>query len=435
MTVAIRSLATQITKWSAEADPRLNRLLCYIDSRPEQVLSRSLATTDFADVQVWAWPDADLAGDIFSTKSTGGRWIELVGKDGRCMPLSWACRRQGATAGHTQEADTLSLAQCLREEALSLQTFVQEVLRKPVPFVVKDNNSACSQAIRKGYLPTLRYRKRTQRASVVQFHEALEERDAEQSEDGQVTLEHSATKSHKGDVFTKYMLPATCREGLGRLGVTQRRTRLAGGAARVLESRKEYRRQRRRRTRGALRLRPRVPLTYLLQQHRLTARLTTHLNSSSKQGATSHDNANDDASTQQQQQPHSSPPSHVSNSSRSSSTTASQATDQQQRQVQESGRSSRAAAALEGSVLGCRSSLGEGSSGHEEVGGVWRTTARCTKVVDVSLSQTIVKGRLQILRLIFHSCHHLQLSPLLPSLSSLCRRCRRRREVHAQDDD
>merc|ERR1712032_260033 len=52
LTVAIQRLATQITKWSAEADRRLNRLFCYIHSHPEQVLSGSLATTDLADIAV-----------------------------------------------------------------------------------------------------------------------------------------------------------------------------------------------------------------------------------------------------------------------------------------------------------------------------------------------------------------------------------------------
>ena len=233
LTVAIQRLATQITKWSAEADRRLCRLFCYIDSHPHQVLSGSLATTDLADIAVHAWPDADLAGDVFSTKSTSGRWIELAGKDGRAMPLSWACRRQGATAGHTQEAETVSLAQCLREEALSLQTLVQDVLRKPVPLVVSEDNTACIQAVRKGYSPTLRHLKRTQRVSVAQLHETFQERGAEQDGDGPVSLVHAETKTHKGDLFTKYMAPAPFNDALGRLGVRNRRTKLAGGAARV----------------------------------------------------------------------------------------------------------------------------------------------------------------------------------------------------------
>ena len=145
----------------------------------------------------------------------------------------------------------MSLAQCLREEALSLQTLVQEVLRKPVPLVVNEDNSACIQAIRKGYSPTLRNLKRTQRVSVAQLHETFEERNAEDSGDGPVSLVHAETKSHKGDVFTKYMPPAPYNEALGRLGVRNRRTRLAGGAARVLDVDGSRRYRRRRNMRNA----------------------------------------------------------------------------------------------------------------------------------------------------------------------------------------
>ena len=127
----------------------------------------------------------------------------------------------------------VSLAQCLREEALSLQTLVQDVLRKPVPLVVNEDNQACIQAIKKGYSPTLRHLKRTQRVSVAQLHETFEERGSEHEGDGPVTLRHADTKQHKGDVFTKYMSPAPYKEALGRLGVTTRRKRVAGGAARV----------------------------------------------------------------------------------------------------------------------------------------------------------------------------------------------------------
>ena len=162
-----------------------------------------------------------------------GRWIELAGREGRFMQLSWACKRQGATAGHTQEAETVSLASCLKEEALALQTLVQTILRRPVPLIVKEDNSACIQAVRKGYSPTLRHLKRTQRISLGDLHETFEGRNAEGSEDGPVKLEHADTKTHKGDVFTKYMSPMAFREAVSRLGVMPRCARIAGAPARA----------------------------------------------------------------------------------------------------------------------------------------------------------------------------------------------------------
>ena len=125
----------------------------------------------------------------------------------------------------------MSLAQCLREEALSLQELIQAVLRRAVPLVVKEDNTACIQAVRKGYSPTLRHLKRTQRISLGELHEAFEEQGADDGSSGSVTLEHAETKTHKGDVFTKYMSPAAFREAVARLGVMPRCARVAGAPA------------------------------------------------------------------------------------------------------------------------------------------------------------------------------------------------------------
>ena len=62
LSVAIQRLATQITKWSGEADRRLHRLYCYLHSTPDNVLTGSLAHSDLEHLVVQAWPDADLAG-------------------------------------------------------------------------------------------------------------------------------------------------------------------------------------------------------------------------------------------------------------------------------------------------------------------------------------------------------------------------------------
>ena len=137
------------------------------------------------------------------------------------MPLTWACRRQGATSAHTQEAETVSLAHCMREDALPLQDLVQLLLRKPVALVVKEDNTACIQAVRKGYSPALRSMPRTQRVSLGDLHETFQEQQAQRLSDGPVLLQHQETKQHKGDVFTKYLDPTNYNDALRRLGVSR----------------------------------------------------------------------------------------------------------------------------------------------------------------------------------------------------------------------
>ena len=78
------------------------------------MLTGSLCETDFAGLQAIAWPDADLNGDLMTSKSTSGFFLELAGQDGRGMPIAWGTKRQGSTSSHTCEAETVSLSTVLR---------------------------------------------------------------------------------------------------------------------------------------------------------------------------------------------------------------------------------------------------------------------------------------------------------------------------------
>ena len=117
----------------------------------QQVLSGVLCTTDLESLNIDCWPDADLCGDVFSTKSTSGRFIELSGREGRGMPLTWAARRQGSTSKHTQEAETVSLSTCVHEDGIPIQNLVSMILGVPVPMTIHEDNTSAITAIRKGY--------------------------------------------------------------------------------------------------------------------------------------------------------------------------------------------------------------------------------------------------------------------------------------------
>ena len=74
------------------------------------MLRGELSTEDLEHLTLDTWVDSDLAGDVFSSKSTSGRFIELSGLAGRSMPLTWAAQQQGGTAKHTQDAEVVSMA-------------------------------------------------------------------------------------------------------------------------------------------------------------------------------------------------------------------------------------------------------------------------------------------------------------------------------------
>ena len=92
--VAIQRLAAQVSKWSAECDRRLDRPVDYMASNGNLVLAGSLGEHDLDAIELVLWPDADLNGDEFHTKSTSGCFLELAGAEGRSMPMAWGARKQ-----------------------------------------------------------------------------------------------------------------------------------------------------------------------------------------------------------------------------------------------------------------------------------------------------------------------------------------------------
>ena len=105
----ITSLASQICRWSVEADRRLHRIYEFLSKSLDLVLTGSLSVADRDVCKIRAYADSDLGGDVWSPKSTTGYWVEVQGADGRSFPLSWAARFQGSSSTHTCESETVSL--------------------------------------------------------------------------------------------------------------------------------------------------------------------------------------------------------------------------------------------------------------------------------------------------------------------------------------
>ena len=100
-----------------------------------------LATKDKDQVVIKAWPDADLNGDWSHSKSTSGRFIELVGANSRGFPLMWACHKQTATSLCTAESETVSLKDCMKADAIAIQELFALILTRPVDMQVFEDNT------------------------------------------------------------------------------------------------------------------------------------------------------------------------------------------------------------------------------------------------------------------------------------------------------
>ena len=112
----------------------------------------SLDVRDKESFKLIMSPDADLAGDFETTKSTSGLWIELQSADGkRCWPIAWRSNRQSSTASSTCEAETISMATALKSEALPLLELFSEAMNRRVMLECREDNTQCISAVGTGY--------------------------------------------------------------------------------------------------------------------------------------------------------------------------------------------------------------------------------------------------------------------------------------------
>ena len=155
-------------------------------------------------------PDVDLAGDLETTKSTSGLWIEMQSADGkRCWPIAWRSKRQGSTASSTFEAETISMATALKSEALPLLGLFSEALGRTVTLECREDNTQRISAVKTGYSAALRHLPRTERIAVSVVSETFATDDCR--------TVYQEPSLHRGNVFTKRLVPALFEIAIERL--------------------------------------------------------------------------------------------------------------------------------------------------------------------------------------------------------------------------
>ena len=217
--VVISRLSSQISRWTKDSDRRLLRVYSYLQNALDIKLRGSMSTADAESIKLVAWPDADLNGDVHDTKSTSGFYLEMVGSDGRGMPLAWGAKKQGSTAVHTAEAEIVSMSMCVRNELLPMQLLMEKIFQRPIHCEVMEDNAAAIVAVTKGYSPTMRHLSRTQRVSLGSLHEIFENKPAEN--EGSITLVKAETSVHRGDAFTKELEPHKFQDALALIRMSK----------------------------------------------------------------------------------------------------------------------------------------------------------------------------------------------------------------------
>ena len=207
---AIGDLTKRLTTWSVADDKRLSRLMGYIKQSTKFRLVGKIGNS-IEDLKLSLYTDADHCSGVDHTKSTSGMIMALEGTE-TWFPLTWASRRQTATARSTTEAEMISLGAGLFGEGIPAQELFETVFQKPVVLECLQDNSAVIAIVSAGYSPKLRHMSKTQRIELGSIYEVFEEA-------GTVLL-YIKTDKQRADPLTKNLQPMSWPEALKLMGIT-----------------------------------------------------------------------------------------------------------------------------------------------------------------------------------------------------------------------
>ena len=126
---ATQSLASRVTKWSADCDLALHRLISYINTTKDSLFLEGFIGDDFENCQLWLFADADWGGEKDS-KSTSGCSMILVGPN-TYYPLNAFSKKQTVISTSSTEAEVVSANHAIRAEGIpTLALFEQLGLLK-----------------------------------------------------------------------------------------------------------------------------------------------------------------------------------------------------------------------------------------------------------------------------------------------------------------
>jgi hypothetical protein len=226
-------LARRVSKWTRNEDRRLKRLMSYVAHHLDLALVHRLSTDDRQTADLVYSPDAELGGDIMTTKATGGFWLEVRSSDGtHSWPICWQSKKASHTSTATVDSETWSLVGAfelgLKREVIPLLHQMEVSLGRLVRLRGLEDNTQCIAAIQRGYSPALRHLQRHCRLSLGFTHEVFfpDKTDPEAPQYFS-KLEYCDTNSQKGDWMTKESPPTKFQASL-RLAGYQRGISLSG---------------------------------------------------------------------------------------------------------------------------------------------------------------------------------------------------------------
>ena len=112
---AVQGLASRVTKWSADCDKALHRLVCYVDTTKDLKMSCFIGDP-ITQCRLWIFADADHAGE-HDSKSTSGCVLALVGPN-TYYPLTAFSKKQTSVSMSSTESEVVAANVSLRAVGL-----------------------------------------------------------------------------------------------------------------------------------------------------------------------------------------------------------------------------------------------------------------------------------------------------------------------------
>jgi len=194
MCYAINALSRYVTRWNKLCDKQIVHLFSYLDQTQGSSLHAFVVPQDINEIELHAFPDADLAGTFDTTKATSGGFVHIHGP-GTFFPLDWYSKRQTATAHSTTEAELISASKMLREALIPIMELWSLMLDRPIKGIIHEDNMSTITVIETGYSPQMRHLQKHHRISLGLVHELVQNPD--------IVLRHTSSETQKGDLMTK----------------------------------------------------------------------------------------------------------------------------------------------------------------------------------------------------------------------------------------
>ena len=140
-------LASRVTKWSVACDIALHRLICYIHSTADLVLSGYVGDSRNA-LLLALYADADWAGERVDYKSTSGA-ISFLGGPTTKFPLGAECAKQTITSFSAPESELVAANLAVRMLGIPFLGVCEKVLTKELKLVLHEDNQSALHIIKK----------------------------------------------------------------------------------------------------------------------------------------------------------------------------------------------------------------------------------------------------------------------------------------------